>query len=383
MIENKYTIAQILPALNTGGVERGVIEISKALIDNNFKSIVISSGGHMEAQLRRTGGTHYKLDVNSKNPFRWHKIRKELKIILKNENVDLLHLCSRAPAWIAFPLGKTLKIPVITSVHMRFRKTNFFKKIYNSILIKGDLIIAISKHIEICIKNTFPKVSHKIKVVHRGVDLKLFDSLNINPARIIAQAKLIGLKDNVPVIIMASRPALWKGYSILIKALSKVNKNFQCILIGAADGDKKFKDLLINKIIKYNLETKVKLVQSSKDIQAAMILADLIVMPSISPEPFGRIIVEAQALGKIPIAFDHGGASETIIDGKTGFLAKALSAESLAEKILLALSMKSAKRESMGNYSKKFVSKNFSHNKMCKLTLSIYKQCIAEYKRKG
>ena len=383
MIKNKYTIAQILPALNTGGVERGVIEISKALIDNNFKSIVISSGGHMEAQLRRTGGTHYKLDVNSKNPFRWHKIRKELKIILKNENVDLLHLCSRAPAWIAFPLGKTLKIPVITSVHMRFRKTNFFKNIYNSILIKGDLVIAISKHIEICIKNTFPKVSHKIKVVHRGVDLKLFDSLNINPARIIAQAKLIGLKDNVPVIIMASRPALWKGYSILIKALSKVNKNFQCILIGAADGDKKFKDLLINKIIKYNLETKVKLVQSSKDIQAAMILADLIVMPSISPEPFGRIIVEAQALGKIPIAFDHGGASETIIDGKTGFLAKALSAESLAEKILLALSMKSAKRESMGNYSKKFVSKNFSHNKMCKLTLSIYKQCIAEYKRKG
>ena len=383
MIKNRYTIAQILPALNTGGVERGVIEISKALIDNNFKSIVISSGGHMEAQLRRTGGTHYKLDVNSKNPFRWHKIRKELKIILKNENVDLLHLCSRAPAWIAFPLGKTLKIPVITSVHMRFRKTNFFKKIYNSILIKGDLVIAISKHIEICIKNTFPKVSHKIKVVHRGVDLKLFDSLNINPARIIAQAKLIGLKDNVPVIIMASRPALWKGYSILIKALSKVNENFQCILIGAADGDKKFKDLLINKIIKYNLETKVKLVQSSKDIQAAMILADLIVMPSISPEPFGRIIVEAQALGKIPIAFDHGGASETIIDGKTGFLAKALSAESLAEKILLALSMKSAKRESMGNYSKKFVSKNFSHNKMCKLTLSIYKQCIAEYKRKG
>jgi glycosyltransferase involved in cell wall biosynthesis len=383
MIKNKYTIAQILPALNTGGVERGVIEISKALIDNNFKSIVISSGGHMEAQLRRTGGIHYKLDVNSKNPFRWYKIRKELKIILENENVDLLHLCSRAPAWIAFPLGKSLNIPIITSVHMRFRKTNFLKKIYNSILIKGDLVIAISKHIEICIKNTFPNVSHKIKVVHRGVDLNLFDTLNINPERIISQSKLIGLKDNIPVIIMASRPALWKGYLILIEALSKVNENFQCILIGAADGNSKFKDLLINKIIKYNLETKVKLVQSSKDIQAAMILGDLIVMPSISPEPFGRIIVEAQALGKIPIAFDHGGASETIIDGKTGFLAKALSAESLSEKISLALSMKSAKRESMGKYSKKLVSKNFSHNRMCELTLSIYKQCIAEYKRKS
>ena len=383
MIKKKYTIAQILPALNTGGVERGVIEVSKALIDNNFKSIVISCGGYMETQLRRTGAIHYKLDVNSKNPFRWRKIRSELKIILKNEKVDLIHLCSRAPAWIGFPLGKVLNIPVITSVHMRFRKTNFFKNIYNSILTKGDIIIAISKHIEKSIKASFPKVSDKIKVIHRGVDLNLFDSSNIKPARIIAQSQLIGLTDNLPVIMMASRPAMWKGYFILIEALSKVNNNFQCVLIGAADGDYKFQNLLIKKIIKFKLEGKVKLVKSSKDIPAAMILGDIIVMPSITPEPFGRIIVEAQALGKIPIAFDHGGPSETIIDGKTGFLAEPISADSLAEKISLALSLKASKRKKMGDNSKKFVFKNFSHKRMCNLTLSLYKQCLAEYQRKS
>ena len=383
MIKKKYTIVQILPALNTGGVERGVIEVSKALIDNGFKSVVISSGGHMETQLRRTGAMHYKLDVNCKNPFRWRKIRSELKIILKKEKVDLIHLCSRAPAWIAFPLGKALNIPIITSVHMRFRKTNFLKKIYNSILTKGDAIIAISKHIEKSINTTFPKVSNKINIIHRGVDLTLFDSNNINPARIIAQSQLIGLTDNLPVIIMASRPAMWKGYFILIEALSKVNHNFQCVLIGAADGNYKFQNILINKIIKFKLEGKIKLVQSSKDIQAAMILGDIIVMPSVSPEPFGRIIVEAQALGKIPIAFDHGGASETIIDGKTGYLAEPINADSLAEKITLALSLKSSQREKMGDYNKKFVSKNFSHNRMCDLTLSLYKQCLAEYKIKS
>ena len=383
MNKKKYTIVQILPALNTGGVERGVIEVSKALIDNNFKSIVISCGGHMEAQLRRTGTVHYKLDVNSKNPFRWKKIRHELKSILQNENVDLIHLCSRAPAWIAFPLGKALSIPVITSVHMRFRKTNFFKKIYNSILIKGDAIIAISNHIEKSIKISFPKVSDKITVIHRGVDLNLFDSTNINPARIIAQSQLIGLTDYLPVIIMASRPALWKGYLILIEALSKVNHNFQCILIGAADGNDKFKNILINKIIKFKLEGKVKLVKSSKDIQAAMILGDLIVMPSVSPEPFGRVIVEAQALGKIPIAFDHGGASETIIDGKTGFLAEPISADSLGEKISCALSLNATKRNKMCDYNKQFLSKNFSHNRMCDQTISLYKQCLADYKIKS
>jgi len=383
MNKKKYTIAQILPALNTGGVERGVVEISKALVDNNFRSIVVSSGGYMVPQIIRNGGLHYNLDVHTKNPFKWSKIRKELKLILENENVDLIHFCSRAPAWIGIPLGSTLDIPVITSVHMRFRKTNFLKKFYNSILTKGDSIIAISKHIEESIKISFPEVNNKIKIIHRGVDLGIFNSSEIKPARIIAQSKFLNLKDNLPVIIMAARPAMWKGYLVLIKALSRVKQDFQCVLIGAGDGDKKFQNILIKKIIQSKLETKIKLISSTRDIQAAMILSDLIIMPSLTPEPFGRIILEAQALGKIPIAFDHGGASETIIDGKTGFLAEPVKAESLSEKISFALSLKPSKREKIGEFAKKNVSKNFSHDRMCNLTLSLYKQCIAEYKITG
>ena len=384
MNKKKYTIAQILPALNTGGVERGVIEISKSLNDNGFKSIVLSSGGHMVPQLRRTGTTHYELNVNTKNPFKWLKIRKQVKLILEKENVDLIHLCSRAPAWIVFPLGRMLDIPVITSVHMRFRKTNFFKKYYNSILTKGDSIIAISKHIEKTILESFPNptIKNKITVVHRGVDLELFNANNIKPARVIAQSKNLNLKDNIPVIMMAARPAMWKGYLELIRALSLVNDTFQCVLIGAENGSQNFQKTLIDKIIKLKLETKVKLSKSSNDIQAALMLSDIVVMPSVTPEPFGRIILEAQALGKIPIAFDHGGASETIIDGKNGFLADPVKVESLAEKISMALSLKLTSREKMSEFSKKAVSKNFSHDKMCKLTLSLYKQCILEYKAK-
>jgi glycosyltransferase involved in cell wall biosynthesis len=384
MNKKKYTIAQILPALNTGGVERGVIEISKSLNDNGFKSIVLSSGGHMVPQLRRTGTTHYELNVNTKNPFKWPKIRKQVKLILEKENVDLIHLCSRAPAWIVFPLGRMLDIPVITSVHMRFRKTNFLKKYYNSILTKGNSIIAISKHIEKTILESFPNptIKNKITVVHRGVDLELFNANNVKPARVIAQSKNLNLKDNIPVIMMAARPAMWKGYLELIRALSLVNDTFQCVLIGAENGSQNFQKTLIDKIIKLKLETKVKLSKSSNDIQAALMLSDLVVMPSVTPEPFGRIILEAQALGKIPIAFDHGGASETIIDGKNGFLADPVKVESLAEKISMALSLKPNNREKMSEFSKKAVSKNFSHDKMCKLTLSLYKQCILEYKAK-
>ncbi len=380
MNKRKYTIVQILPALNTGGVERGVVEISKVLVENNFRSIVISSGGYMVSQITRNGGIHYALDVHTKNPLKWPKIRNQLKIILESENIDLIHFCSRVPAWIGIPLGIALDIPIITSVHMRFRKANFLKKYYNSILTKGNSIIAISKHIEESIRFSFPQVSNKIKIIHRGVDLSLFNPSKINPERIIAQSKLLNLKDNIPVIIMAARPAMWKGYQVLIRALSKVEYDFQCVLIGAGDGSQNFQDSLIKKIIQSKLETKIKLINSTRDIQAAMILGDLIVMPSLTPEPFGRVVLEAQALGKIPIAFDHGGASETIIDGKNGFLAEPISVDSLSEKISYALSLKSSKRAKIGEYAKKFVSKNYSHDKMCNLTLSLYKQCIAEYK---
>ncbi len=380
MNKNKYTIAQILPALNTGGVERGVVEISKALVDNSFRSIVISSGGYMVSQITRNGGIHYDLDVHTKNPLKWPKIRSQLQLILESENVDLIHFCSRVPAWIGVPIGANLNIPVITSVHMRFRKSNFFKKYYNSILTKGKFIIAISKHIEKSIITSFPKVSGKIKIIHRGVDLELFNPSKINPARIIAQSKQLNLKDNVPVIIMAARPAMWKGYQVLIKALSKVKYDFQCVMIGAGDGNQKFQNILIKKIINSNLETKIKLINSTRDIQAALILGDLIIMPSLTPEPFGRIVLEAQALGKIPIAFDHGGASETIIDGKTGFLAEPLNVESLSEKISFVLSLEPQKREKIGEFAKKIVSKNYSHDRMCNLTISLYKQSIAEHK---
>ena len=161
MLNNK-TILQIVPALNNGGVERGVIETSKFLVKNNNKSIVISSGGIYEHLISRHGGILYKLNVHVKNPLKWNALRREIEKVIKKENVDLIHVCSRVPAWIVYPIAKNLKIPFITSVHGRLRDQNIFKNYYNSILIKGDLIIAISNHIKENIVKVFPKVKKKV-----------------------------------------------------------------------------------------------------------------------------------------------------------------------------------------------------------------------------
>lgn len=382
-MNNNKTILQIVPSLNTGGVERGVLEISKFITENNFNSIVISSGGKLEHQILRYGSKHYKLDVKTKNPLRWRSLRNEIEKIIKIEKVDLIHVCSRVPAWIATPLSKKLRIPLITSVHTRFRKQNYFKNYYNSILLKGDYIIAISKHIRNSILSSYPNAKPKIKVIYRGVDLNLFDKSKIPFTRIENQLKLMKINDEKQVIMMASRPKFWKGQLALIEALSKVKMDFQCVLIGAGDGKAYFQKKIINAITNYNLGHKIKIMPSTNDIQAAFMLSDIIVMPSIEPEPFGRIVIEGQSLEKIVIGFDHGGISETITHGITGFLADPININSLAEKIDLALNLESKDRKRMTSLAKKNVENLFSHEKMCNDTLNLYKTCLNEFSAKN
>ena len=375
MIKNK-TILQIVPALNTGGVERGVLEISKYLVKNDNKSIVITSGGLFEHHVKRHGGILYKLDVHLKNPFKWKSIRLEIESIISKEKIDLVHVSSRIPAWIILPVIKKLKIPFITSVHTRLRRQNVFKNYYNSILIQGDLIIAISKHVKENIIRMFPKVKNKVHIVYRGVDIDNFNLNNISNSRIVNQSKLLGIQDEKPTIIMASRPKMWKGHLILIEALKKIEIDFQCFLIGANDGNYRFKKKLYDKINNYKLGHKVKLTSSTNDIQAAFILGDVIVMPSIAPEPFGRIIIEAQSLEKIVIGFNHGGISESIKDQNTGFLAVPLDANDLCKKITQALTLKTSERKKIVANAKKIVREKFSLEKMCIDTLNLYKNCI-------
>ncbi len=378
MLNNKV-ILQIVPALNNGGVERGVIETSKFLVKNNNKSIVISSGGIYEHLISRHGGILYKLDVHLKNPLKWKKLRIKVEEIIKKEKVDLIHVCSRVPAWITYPIAENFKIPFVTSVHGRLRNQNFLKNYYNSILIKGDVIIAISKHIKDNIVNVFPNVKDKVSIVYRGVDLENFNLNNISNTRIVNQAKLLGVRDGKPVILMASRPKAWKGHLIFIKALSKVKIDYQCFLIGALDGDEKFKRDIYKKISEFNLGNKVKLTKSTNDIQSAFVLSDIVVMPSIDPEPFGRIIIEAQALKKIAIGFDHGGISESIIDNETGLLAKPLDVNDLGKKIETALQFNKTQCKIINNNAIKILKEKFSLDKMCTDTLNLYKNCIDKY----
>ena len=375
----KPVIVQILPALNRGGVERGTVEVADAIVKNGWKSVVISNGGLLTSQLKRVGATVYEVPVHRKNPFLWGSARRQVKRILQQEGADIVHVRSRAPAWIALPAANSLGIATVSTVHSKFAPANIFKKIYNGKMLKADRVIAISHFVENEIFTHYGKsgVAEKLSVIHRGVDLGMFDPKAVNQQRIIAEADRLGLPDDKSIIMLPARATSWKGHEILIQALAQLSdKDAILMLLGIEDGPPAYAEKLLNMAVRYGLGGRVRIGAGSRDMPAALMLADVVAMPSIKPEPFGRVAIEALAMGRPVVAFRHGGAVESIDEGRTGWLADPLSVDSLAEALQTALSLTPRKRRALAKDARQQMTDQFSKDMMCERTLAVYKSLL-------
>ena len=375
----KPVIVQILPALNRGGVERGTVEVADAIVKNGWKSVVISNGGLLTSQLKRVGATVYEVPVHRKNPFLWGSARRQIKRILQQEGADIVHVRSRAPAWIALPAANSLGIATVSTVHSKFAPANIFKKIYNGKMLKADRVIAISHFVENEIFTHYGKsgVAEKLSVIHRGVDLGMFDPKAVNQQRIIAEADRLGLPDDKSIIMLPARATSWKGHEILIQALAQLSdKDAILMLLGIEDGPPAYAEKLRAMAVRYGLGGRVRIGAGSRDMPAALMFADVVAMPSIKPEPFGRVAIEALAMGRPVVAFRHGGAVESIDEGRTGWLADPLSVNSLAEALQTALSLTPRKRRALAKDARQQMTDQFSKDMMCKRTLAVYKSLL-------
>ena len=375
----KPVIIQILPALNRGGGERGTVEVAEAIIKNGWKSVVISNGGLLTSQLKRVGATVYEVPVHRKNPFLWGSARRQVKWILQQEGADIVHVRSRAPAWIALPAANSLGIATVSTVHSKFAPTNIFKNIYNGKMLKADRVIAISHFVENEIFSHYGKsgVAEKLSVIHRGVDLRMFDPKAVNQQRIIAEADRLGLPDDKSIIMLPARATSWKGHEILIQALAQVpDKDAILMLLGIEDGPPAYAEKLRAMAVRNGLGGRVRIGAGSRDMPAALMLADVVAMPSIKPEPFGRVAIEALAMGRPVVAFRHGGAVESIDEGRTGWLADPLSVDSLAEAVQTALSLTPRKRRVLAKDARQQMTDQFSKDMMCERTLAVYKSLL-------
>jgi len=385
--EKRPVIMQILPSLQSGGIERGVIDIAKALKQANFEPIVVSNGGVMVYQLREAGITHINLPVHSKNPFTIYQNNKKIARLLEENKVDIVHVRSRAPMWSTYFACQKAHVKLVSTVHgtysLNFLKWEIFslKRIYNELMLKADEIIAVSGFIKNYIISNYQNfqktdLAHKITTIQRGADINYFGANKVSKNRIIDISRQWRLPDDKKIILMPARFTSWKGHEFLIEALSKVKQDFFCVMVGSDHGHKKFRKKIEEKVVEKNLEGKVQICGICKDMPAAYAVSHLVVCPSVRAEAFGRISIEAQASSRIIIATKIGGSLETVIEGKTGFLVDVNDSAEFAQKIDQVLNMSKEESDKMGFEGRKNVEENFSNEKMCNETIRVYREVL-------
>ncbi len=372
------TVLQVLPAMVTGGVERGTVEMAEAIVKAGGRALVVSAGGPMVHELTRVGAEHIEMPVDSKNFFIIRKNADKLARLIRKERVDLVHARSRAPAWSAYWAAKKTKRPFITTFHGTYGHSNLFKRWYNSIMTKGDRIIAISSFIAGHMRQIYGVRRNVIRLIHRGVDLFRFDPDKVTAERLVKLTTEWNIPDGVPVVALPGRLTRWKGQLVFIDAIAKLERrDICCLLIGSDQGRTEYRKELENRIRKHNLQGVITIVNECNDMPTAYMLTDLVVSASTDPEAFGRVAAEAQAMGRPVVATDHGGARESVIDNETGWLCKPGDADAMAAAIEKGLGLSPEKREKMATRAIEHIRKDFSKDAMCAKTLEVYNEVLS------
>lgn len=373
----KLSVMQLLPELNSGGVERGTLEMGKHLVEKGHNSIVVSGGGRLVEHLESEGSLHIKKSIGSKTPLAFAHIWP-MRRLLKNHDVDILHLRSRMPAWVGYIAWLSIprsKRPLLVTTFHGFYSVNA----YSEIMTKGEGVIAVSKSIQQHIKNNYNR-DRNVRLIFRGVEIDSFTPEKVSSNRVLKLRERWGIDPEKPVIMLPGRLTRLKGQEIFLQSLLLVkNRRFQAILVGDTEDNPGYTAELREIIDNNNLGSFVTFVGHCSDMPAAFMIADIVLSTSsLEPEAFGRTTVEAMAMGKPVIVTGHGGSLETVIPGENGWMVKPSDRAELAAAIDEALSATSTDLEAIGNNNKKRVMEKFTASAMCEQTFSFYQDLLRE-----
>jgi len=376
----KPIIMQILPQLNSGGVERVTIDTAGFLASiDDQPTYVVSGGGTLLCELQRRGVRHITLPMSTKNPLIvfWNAIR--LAKLAKQLKIDLFHVRSRAPAWSVWLASKLTRIPYISTYHGAYRNKGWLSNLYNSAMVRGRRVITISDFVGQLVLKDHRHLSPSIHKIYPGIDTQNFTLNRFTPQDLQKQRQEWKIPDNAFVMLIIGRIALAKRFDMAIKALSQLKrKDVYLVMAGSDQGRLELSESLLTIAKKLNVENRVRLIQDFHDLPLAYAVSDLVLFPTQHIETYGRISAEAGAMCKIVIAASIGAVSELIRDGETGFLVPPGDQGALVDRIeqVLALSPKAKKKMELD--SLEHVQKHFSAERMYKETLALYQDVLSE-----
>ena len=383
-MSSNLKVLQVIPKLGYGGAETGCYDIAHYLPENGCKSFIVTSGGELLKFVDKNKVKVFRLPVQSKNPILILINAIILTFIILINNISIIHARSRAPAWSCLIASKITSRKFVTTFHGTYNFKSNLKKLYNSVMVRSDLIIAGSNFIFSHIKENYSNYLNqkkKLLVVFRGINIDYFDPTTKLETEEEKLLKKWEIEKDKKIILLPGRLTTWKGQEVFIEAINLANielgyEAFYAVILGSDQGRDLYKKKLIRLSEQYRLTKQLRFIDHCKDMALAYKVSDIIVSASIEPEAFGRVSVEAQSMEKPIIASNIGGSNETVIDEKTGYLFKAGDAKSLSQKILKTLTIDETQLKLIGVEGRKNIVQKFNVEKMCFSTYSEYKRLI-------
>ena len=384
-MSSKIKVLQVIPKLGFGGAETGCYDLAHFLAEQECKSFLITSGGELLKYVRRDKVKVIRLPVQSKNPIIMVFNFIIIFFIILFYNIDIVHARSRAPAWSCLWACFLSRKKFVTTFHGTYNFSSKLKLIYNSVMVRSELIIAGSNFIFNHISENYNKYLNtskkKLMVIFRGINLEYFNSENISETKVNTLVQRWNINKNNFIVLLPGRLTKWKGQEMFIEALNLLienhyKNNFHAIILGSDQGRNIYSKKLLLLVERHRLNKKITFIENCKEMPVAYKLADAVVSSSIEPEAFGRVAVEAQAMSKPIIASNLGGSKETILKGRSGLLFKSEDSKELAEIINKLMDTNKESLSLMGEEGRKNVEKKFNVDQMCQTTFTEYKKLL-------
>jgi glycosyltransferase involved in cell wall biosynthesis len=377
-----HVVLQVVPELATGGAERTTLEVAAAIIAAGGRAIVWSAGGRLVPELEALGATFYQGPAKSKNPWTvFVSNPARLRAIIEKEKIEIVHARSRAPAWSALLAARRAGVRFVTTYHGIYSANSALKRWFNSVMTRGDAVIANSNFTKAHLINEHGTAPEKVTVIYRGVDIDAFDpaAIDATAKAALAESWNLSVAPTRSRIILPARLTDWKGQRILIAALAILkaqNYDFEAILVGDSQGRDGYVQALRDQIREAMLDGHVFMVGHCSDMPTAFALCDIAVTPSTQAEAFGRTAAEAQAMGLPIIASDLGGAKETVEPGVTGYLSPPGDVIALAEHLKTLLSQSPEARAAMSAAGYARIRALFTTESLQRDTLGLYQRVL-------
>ena len=361
-------VVQLLPALEGGGVERGVLEIAAALVAARHESIVVSGGGRLVAALEAGGSRHVCQDIGRKHPASLLQVRR-LRRWLTAERPDIVHARSRLPAWIAYLAWRKMPAQArprfVTTVHGLYSVNA-----YSAVMTRGERVIAVSDTAMNYIKTAYPDAEPgKLRRIDRGVDKRRFHkgfapSPEWRAEWVREHPQLAGKA----LVTLPGRLTRLKGHDDFIAMLGHArarHPEVAGVVVGGADPKReRYLAALRQRAVG------VTLTGHRDDLREIMAASAAVVSLSTHPESFGRAVLEALSLGTPVIGYAHGGVGEVLEQVFPQGLARPSDPADAARALGAVLDDREGAREAVRDH-------DFTLERMREQTLALYAELAA------